>query len=157
MRANHNQKLEAVELCRERPALMVKEILGLEETPRTIQRWYGRVYGPRPTRRDLERHDVLRTRVVALMIAGGLNERYCVEGHWSFHPCLIRELKRDSEIGSLAFVCTKRARPGTADFKPFRFTYLARLPEHRYSWPGDVQNDDRPDQCRELACCGKCK
>lgn len=113
MRATYDLKLEAIDLYREHPASVVKEMLGLEETPRTIQRWAGRVHGRRPTVRSLYRHDVLRTRVMALMVAGGLHDHYCsVHQGMSFHPCLIRELARDQSIGSLVFVCSKCSTPG---------------------------------------------
>lgn len=112
MRVPYDLKLEAVALYREHPASTVIEILGLNVQPRTVQRWALQVHGHPVSRQQLQRHDPLRTRVVALMVAGGLDEHYCLEGHRSFHPCLIRELARDRSIESLAFVCAKHRHAG---------------------------------------------
>lgn len=105
--------MEAVDLYREHPAATVIEMMGLHVEPRTVQRWARQVLGAPVTRRQLRRHDPLRTRVVALMVADGLDEKYCSAcQRMSFHPCLIRELRRDRDIGSLVFVCSKCAGPG---------------------------------------------
>lgn len=95
------------------PAWMIVERLGLPRSERTVQRWINQHLGSLPTKRAVARRDPLRSRVVAAMVAGGLNEHYCyVCQRLSLGPCLIRELARDLDVGSLAFVCRKCARPG---------------------------------------------
>src|SRR5690348_16933936 len=112
MRTPYDQQLEAVELLRELPAWAVVEKLGLSVTPRTVERWAIRAYGSRPTKRRLQRRDVLRDAVVHALEAAGLDRHYCLEAHRSFHPCLIRKVHVEPGIGSLAFVCHKHSRPG---------------------------------------------
>jgi len=93
-------------LC-DQPAWIVKERFGLAEDVRTLQRWARREYGTIPTRRQLARRNPEREVLVRRMESGGLHRRYCVRGHTSFHPCLIRAFR-----GEHVFVCRKHAVRG---------------------------------------------
>lgn len=100
-------KAEAIELSRSMPAWAVRERLGLAVNDRTIQRWARREYGTIPTRRQLAARNPEREALVRSMEADGLHRRYCVRGHTSFWPCLIRGFK-----GEHVFVCRRHAERG---------------------------------------------
>jgi hypothetical protein len=91
------------------PADFIKAELGIPRSLRTVQRWINQVHGTRPSRRSIERRDILRSRVAAYMVAHGLDPYYCIEGHRTVRPCAIRELRRDDDLGSLVFVCDRHA------------------------------------------------
>lgn len=91
----------------------IVEELGLSVGERAVQKAVNKFLGPRPQRAPAMSGDRLRRRVVAYMIANGLDEHYCYECEkWSVRPCSIRELKQDDELGSLVFVCRHCVRPG---------------------------------------------
>jgi hypothetical protein len=94
------------------PAWEIKERLGLRQSVRQVQRLIHSRLGPRPTRRAIERRDVLRDAVVYEMERGGLDRHYCLEGHHSLHPCLVRKIHPEPGVGSLAFVCRKHGVAG---------------------------------------------
>lgn len=80
---------------------------------RTVQKTVNKYFGPRPPRPKAVAGDRLRRRVVAWMVANGLDEHYCFQCQkWSAFPCSIRELRQDDELGSLAFVCRHCTRAG---------------------------------------------
>lgn len=82
------------------------EDLGLTVGERTIQKQVARYLGHRPTKAMLEAYDPLRSRVVAYMVAQGLDERYCSSCFTStLYKCAIRALKSDDSLDSLVFVC----------------------------------------------------
>lgn len=94
-------------------AAEIIETLGLTVTERAIQKAVNKYLGPRPKRAPAVAGDRLRRRVVAWMVASGLDEHYCAAcNRWSAFPCSIRELRQDDELGSLVFVCRHCVRPG---------------------------------------------
>lgn len=91
----------------------IVEELGLTVTERAIQKAVNKYLGPRPPRPKAVAGDRLRRRVVAWMVANGLDEHYCFQCQkWSAFPCSIRELRKDDDLGSLAFVCRHCTRAG---------------------------------------------
>lgn len=94
-------------------AAEIVEELGLMVGERAIQKTVNKFLGPRPKRAPAVVGDPLRRRVVAWMVASGLNDHYCFQCEkWSARPCSIRELKRNNDLGSLAFVCRHCVRAG---------------------------------------------
>lgn len=113
MRATYETKMEAIALCQDEPAWMVKERLGLDESVRTIQRWCRLAYGKRPTHKQITRRDVLRDAVVATMMDLGHDPHRCgICGRVSFHECRIRKASSEPGVGSLVFVCSRCTRLG---------------------------------------------
>lgn len=111
MRATADERYEALYLTDPtNPGFMsasaVAERLGLPE--RNVQRWANKAYGRIPTRRELKRRNPEREAQVRQAEADGLDRRYCLLGHSSYHPTLLRRLPD----GSVAFVCRKHARRG---------------------------------------------
>lgn len=92
-----------------RAAWEIKEELGLPVSVRRVQQIVKAHLGSRPSRRTIQRRDVLRSRVVAYMESQGLSKYYCYLGHVVLHECAIRELRRDDDLGSLVFVCSRHA------------------------------------------------
>ncbi|MDI9934728.1 hypothetical protein QM806_04565 [Rhodococcus sp. IEGM 1351] len=93
-------------------AAEIVEELGLPVGERAIQKAINKFVGPLP-KRPAARSDKMRPRVVAWMVAHGLNEKVCCV---CFKPSVfdmyLRELKRDDELGSLIFVCRHCKRVG---------------------------------------------
>lgn len=93
----------------------IVEDLGLIVGERAVQKAVNKFLGPLPKRAPAVEGDRLRRRVVAWMVASGLDDHYCFHCEkWSAWPCSIRELKRDDDLGSLVFVCRRCVRPGDA-------------------------------------------
>lgn len=91
-------------------AAAIIEQLGLNVSERTIQRFLAAHFGKRPTLKSVRRYDPVRARVVAWMVACGLNEHYCSAcGRATGRPCMIRELRRSADLGDLVFVCYRCA------------------------------------------------
>lgn len=90
----------------DQPAWIVKERYGLEQDVRTLQRWARREYGTIPTRQVMLA-DRERYKLVLRAEADGLDRRYCVNGHVSYWPCLLRRIG-----DGYAFVCRKHSRRG---------------------------------------------
>lgn len=82
----------------------IVEDLGLSVTPRAVQKAVNKFVGPLP-KRPPARGDRLRDVVVREMIESGLDEHYCVNGHFSAFRCYIRQLVRDGRIDTCVFVC----------------------------------------------------
>jgi hypothetical protein len=96
-----------------RTAAEIIEELGLLVGERAIQKTVNKFLGPRPQRAPALSGDRLRRRVIAWMVASGLDDHYCFQCEkWSAWPCSIRELKQDDDLGSLVFVCRHCVRPG---------------------------------------------
>jgi hypothetical protein len=113
MRATYDMKLEAIALCQDQPAWMVKERLGLDETVRTIQRWTNQAFGTRPTHRSIGRVNMLRDAVAAELELRGHDRRRCdLCKRGSFHQCLIRKQNSEPGVDSLCFVCWRCTRRG---------------------------------------------
>lgn len=94
-------------------AAEIVEELGLMVGERAIQKTVNKFLGPRPQRAPAIVGDPLRRRVVAWMVASGLDDHYCFQCEkWQPWPCSIRELKRDNDLGSLTFVCRHCVRAG---------------------------------------------
>lgn len=94
-------------------AVEIIEDLGLSVGERAIQKTVRKFIGPRPQRPQAVVRDKLRRRIVALMIARGLNERFCnICDKYSPFPCSIREMKADDNLESLCFVCRHCRRAG---------------------------------------------
>lgn len=96
-------------------SLYVKERLGLPYSLSYINRLIKRYVGPRPSRKSIERRNVLRDAVVAYMESQGLDRRYCFNcGRRRLYDCAIHPLKRvDPTLDDFVFVCTERcAAPG---------------------------------------------
>ena len=94
-------------------AAEIIEHLELSVGERAIQKAVNKFLGPRPTRAPAVEGDPLRRRVVAWMVANGLDDHFCfLCEKWSASPCSIRQLKRDDDLGSLAFVCRHCTVPG---------------------------------------------
>lgn len=94
-------------------AAEIIEDLQLSVGERAIQKTVNKFLGPRPTRAPAVEDDPLRRRVVAWMVANGLDDHFCLQCEkWSAWACSIRQLKRDDDLGSLVFVCRHCAAPG---------------------------------------------
>lgn len=90
----------------------IVEFLGLPVGERAIQKAINKYLGPLP-KRPPARADKIRGRVIAWMVANGLNDKVCcVCLKMSMFPMYIRELKQDDDLGSLIFVCRHCKRPG---------------------------------------------
>jgi hypothetical protein len=82
------------------------ETLGLSVGERTIQKYVAAHFGHRPTIKSVEAYDPVRSRVVAYMVANGLNEYYCSNCHRrSSYKGSIRELRQSDSLDDLVFVC----------------------------------------------------
>ena len=95
------------------PELM--EAIGIpEEHLRAVRAAINRNFGPRPKRLNAAvRNDKLRRRVVAAMIATGLDPHRCHAcPRTTVRPMYIRETAQDDEISSLVFVCRDCKRAG---------------------------------------------
>lgn len=87
--------------------------LGLKVEERAVQRAVRKYVGPRPTRSYATVSDPLRRRVVVWRTESGLDPRYCFQcNRVSIRPPYIRQLKRDDDLGTLAFVCHQCKRSG---------------------------------------------
>lgn len=85
------------------------ELLGLNVTPRAIQKTVNRYLGPRPVRRPAQH--ALVGPVRRYMEAQGLDARYCALCcRHTFDLCFIRALAPD--LDSCIFVCGRCKRPG---------------------------------------------
>lgn len=96
-------------------ALYVKEQMGLSYSLSYISRLIKRYVGPRPTRKSIERHNVLRDAVVAYMESQGLDRYYCSEcGRRRLYECAVHPLVRfEPTLDDFVFRCTERcAAPG---------------------------------------------
>ena len=96
-------------------ASYVKERLALTHSTSWVNRLIKRYVGERPSRKSIERPNLLREAVVAHMVATGLDRRYCyLCGRRGLYDCAIHPLKRvDPTLDDFVFVCTERcAAPG---------------------------------------------
>ena len=87
-------------------AAEIIEDLSLKVGERTIQKQVSKYLGHRPTKLTIETYDPIRSRVVAYMVAQGLDERYCsVCLKRTLYKCAIRALRRSDSLDDLVFVC----------------------------------------------------
>lgn len=95
-------------------ALTVREELGLRYSDSYMHRLMKRYVGPRPSRKSVERPNLLRAAVVSYMESQGLDKRYCyLCGRKGLYDCAIHPLKRfDVSLDDFVFVCVKCAAPG---------------------------------------------
>jgi hypothetical protein len=93
-------------------ATELMEAMGIpDEHRRAVQRAINRYFGPQPRR--VVRNDVLRRRVIAEMVARGLDPHRCHAcSRVTTMPMYLRELAQDDAIGSLVFVCRRCKRAG---------------------------------------------
>jgi len=99
---------EILELARDGyPAWSIQERLGLSITARQVNRLVKARLGPRPTRKSIERPNVLREAVVTYMESHGLHRRYCSKCQRRLlRDCAIHPLGRT--LDDFVFVCVER-------------------------------------------------
>jgi hypothetical protein len=91
-------------------APLVREELGLSFTDSWVNRLMKRYLGARPTRKSLERPNLLREAAVAYMESQGLDKRYCSTcGRRNLYDCAIHPLVHfDPTLDDFVFVCVER-------------------------------------------------
>lgn len=95
-------------------APLVREELGLAYSDSYINRLMKRYVGKRPTRKSVERPNLMREAVVAYMESLGLDQYYCLScERRSLYRCAIHPLKQfDVTLDDFVFVCAKCSAPG---------------------------------------------